>query len=237
MALVALFIGPSVAEAYVLPAQFMVKMLAEKRKGQKIKDLSILLLTEEKSESAPFDEHLYLKQPARQRRVRDDGDSRLYVEKQGKFASGTESNLTRGKGPLTDLTATLLVPGLESFDEIGKRILKSLGAVGINTEMTSLGRDDDKVVYIIGARSWEPEKPQLWLDKLTFLPIRLIAQVKKDGSTVLRETRMMEYGSAVAGNWFPRVIEVYENGELIRRAEVTEVKLNQDLPETLFEIP
>ena len=67
----------------------MLKMLAEKRKDQKIEDLSIQLHTEEKNRDAPFDEHLYLKQPARQRRVEDNGTGRVYVEQLGKFAHGT----------------------------------------------------------------------------------------------------------------------------------------------------
>ena len=51
------------------------------------------------------------------------------------------------------------------------------------------------------------------------------------------ETRWLEFGSSVTGDWFPRVIEILENDARVERAEVTKIELNKKVPETLFELP
>ena len=226
-----------VAEAYVLPADYLIKLLAEKRRAQRIEDMSILMHTEQEDRDAPFDEHLYFEQPLRARRVEEDGTGRVYVEREGAVAAGEGGKLARHKGPPTDLTATLLVPGTSDLDAVAAQVVAVLGRLGIDTSMTSYGRDESEFVYIIGARAWEPQRPQLWLAKDSYLPVRAVAQITVDGKKVIEETRWLEWGSELTHEWFPRVIEVYRDGELYARSEVTEIKLNQDLPETLFDLP
>ena len=72
-----------------------------------------------------------------------------------------------------------------------------------------------------------------WIDKETFLPLRLILVNKK----ARRETRWLEFGSSVTGDWYPRVIEILENDVRVERAEVTKIEMNKKVPETLFELP
>ena len=51
------------------------------------------------------------------------------------------------------------------------------------------------------------------------------------------ETRFLEFGSPIGGDYFPSVIEVYRDGKRIRRAELSSMTVNQSLPETLFDVP
>jgi hypothetical protein len=233
----ALFAGcllcASVAQAYVLPADYLMKLLAEKRRDAKVKDLSAQLDTAVGDES--FEERLYLKRPERLRLVQQIPDGAVWVEREGVRGSGTEAKVERFKGSVTDLTATLLMPRGKDDDESGAYLMDVLKAAGIDTHIVSLGRWEDKQAYVIGARTWEPEKPQLWLDKATSLPVRVILfdKAKKE----LVEMRYIEFGSAIAGNHLPRVFETYRAGKLVRRAEVTQLKVNDDLPETLFDVP
>ncbi len=223
-----------VASAYVLPAEYILRILADKRRRLNIVDLSIQLTTELSRQDAPADERLYLKTPERMRRVRQDEETTtVEIVREGKGARGPEGAVRRFRGKV-DLLPTLLMPRGEDLDAMQVRMTKAVAALGIDTSATSLGRYQDRVCYIIGARAWETEVSQLWLDKETFLPLRLILV---DGKKRKQETRWLEFGSSVTGDWFPRVIEVLEGGKRVERAEVTKIELNKKVPETLFELP
>lgn len=215
-----------------------MRMLVDVRRGQKIKDLSIEINSEDLASGTAVDEHLYLKQPRRLRLAQEGDEGAVYVENEGNCAAGTAARLKRRKCEAKDLISALFVPGDRGIEEIAEELVKALQAAGIDTEMVALGRDEEqRFIYIIGARVWEPDKPQLWLSKATFLPLRLRARMGKAGEKGAYEVRFLDYGSETAGNWFPKVLEEYIGGELVRRSEVTKIKLNENLPESMFVIP
>jgi hypothetical protein len=76
-----------------------------------------------------------------------------------------------------------------------------------------LSRFGDQVAYVLGAAGRDLATPQLWLYKDTAAPARLIAQGGAD-------LRLLEYGNPAAGEWFPRVIELWASGQLAARFEV-----------------
>jgi hypothetical protein len=80
-----------------------------------------------------------------------------------------------------------------------------------------LSRFGDQVTYVLGAAGHDLATPQLWLYKDTAAPARLIAQGGAD-------LRLLEYGNPAAGEWFPRVIELWSSGQLAARFEVLEAK-------------
>ncbi len=233
-ALVSLTLLAATAQAYVLPADFILRMLADKRRSLAVKDLTLTMSTEVAGFDAPLDQRLYLKMPERLREVRQEDEvARVYVERSGGAAAGPENALARLPGA-ADLTAVLLAPQGKDLDEMTARMMAAVAAAGIDTKTVALGRMDDTVAYIIGARVWETDKPQLWLYKSTFLPMRQVS-VGKD--KVVRETRWLEWGGSTTGDYFPSIVEVYEAGKLVRRAEAQKLALNQNLPETLFDLP
>jgi outer membrane lipoprotein-sorting protein len=226
------------ARAYVLPADFIMRMLAERRRRMNIKDLSIQLNTEISEHSVEVEEHLYLKAPERMRRVRQDEETTIVeVQREGRHARGSEKALQRMKGPPSDPLAAMLMPAGEDVEQMQERLLRTIAALGIDTKTTWLGRFEDRVCYVIGAHNWKANANQLWIDKETFLPVRLVQVSGKEGKKSRRELRWLEYGSAVTGDWFPRVLEVYVDGERIERAEVAKIELNKKVPETLFDLP
>jgi len=80
-----------------------------------------------------------------------------------------------------------------------------------------LSRLADRVTYVLGAAPRDASNPQLWIYKDINAPARLIAQ----GGTDLR---LLEYGTPAAGDWFPRVFELWTAGRLAARFEVLEAK-------------
>jgi hypothetical protein len=225
------------ARAYVPTADFLVKLLAEKRRDLKVNDLSAQLLADVEGVEGQVDEHLYLKSPERVRLVaqREDGPV-VYVEKEGQAAAGPENALKRLTG-MQDLTATLFVPQGRDLEDIAAHVLATLKAVGVDTSVVSFGRQDDTLAYIIGARSSEPDRPQVWLYKSTLQPMRTVLFDRSKSTPSRVESRYLDFGSPTGADYLPGAVEIWRDGKRVRRAELTKLAVNQGLPETLFELP
>ncbi len=240
LALLALAIAAP-AHAYLLPASFLIRQMAERRAKGEVKDCVVQLTAELEGRDEPVDERIYVKNPERMRLERDLGEGASYVvvEKEGKRAEGDTTAVKPSKNPSTELLATLLMPRGREPEDMAARTISILQGLGIETKVigiTIYGKDARETAYTIGAKPTETEKPQLWVDSTTFLPVRLISYVDEGGKKVRYESRFFDYQSG-SGDFFPRIIENYRAGKLVRRAEVGDVKVNQELPETLFNVP
>lgn len=93
-------------------------------------------------------------------------------------------------------------------------------AQGAGADLTSgggLSRIGDRVAYVLGAGAHDLTRPQLWIYKDTHAPARVVAQGGAD-------VRFLEYGNPAAADWFPRVIELWEAGQLTARFEALEAR-------------
>ena len=228
---------PIVAEAYILPAHFIVRTLAEKQRQLRIKDWSLILSTEYPEKNEVIEERLYLKRPERVHLIQTTDEQRLYIEREGISAVGAGESLTRGAGAITNLFGGLMLTRGADLDGLSERIINLLTRSGINTEVVSLGRIKEQPVYIIGAQIGEPEKPQIWFDKDTFLPLRWIVYNQGETRGIKVEMLMSDYGSSPAGNIYPRSVKTYRDNKLYSHSQVLEAKTNQSLPESLFRLP
>jgi hypothetical protein len=116
-----------------------------------------------------------------------------------------------------------------------QRALAFLQARGIDENVVTLGRLDKRVCYVIGAKPWETNKPQLWIDKKLYLPARLIEVDKASGSVT--DTRLIGIGAPGTGEWFPRRIEVWRDGALVEATTYSSARLNEDVSADLFRPP
>lgn len=228
------------ADAYLLPTGFLMRQMADRRIKSEVRDCVVQLTAEIDGKNDPVEERIYVKTPERMRLERDLGDSELVqVEREGARAEGSANALKASRAPSTELLAQLLVPKGRDAEDMSARTIGTLQAVGIDTKVVGItiyGKDARETAYVIGAKPTETEKPQIWLDTNTFLPVRLISFVDEGGKKVRYESRFFDYATG-SGDFFPRVIENYKAGKLVRRAEVSDVKVNQDLPDTLFQVP
>ncbi|MEK7703497.1 MAG: hypothetical protein AAB426_00950 [Myxococcota bacterium] len=226
----------STAQAYLPPADFIVRMLADKRRRIGAVDMSILLQTE-LADATVVEERLYLKFPERLRWATQDDPERVRVERQGVRAMGTADKLTRLSGRPDDLMAVFMMPDGKTLEDTGDRLIAAIKAAGVDMSVVTLARQEREVAFVIGAEPWERERAQVWIDKNRFLPVRWILNAAAPRGTKWVETRLLEYGSATSGDWFPQVVERYEGGKLVSRASVVKIDINQNVPETLFDIP
>ncbi|MBW1695036.1 MAG: hypothetical protein JRJ41_13025 [Deltaproteobacteria bacterium] len=88
-----------------------------------------------------------------------------------------------------------------------------LPMVGVNVSISSIGRFQGKLAYIIGAQYPDETVPQIWVNKETFRPFR-----------------------EVDNTWYPMRIEFFRNHELSREILVQNIRVNPLLPQELFDI-
>ncbi len=228
------------ANAYLLPASFLIRQMAERRAKAEVRDCVVQLTAEVDGRDDQVDERIYVKNPERLRLERDLGESNyVVVEREGKRAEGDTTAVKATKNPSTELLATLLMPKGKEPEDMAARTISVLQSLGVDTKLVAItiyGKDARETAYVIGAKPQETDKPQLWVDSTTFLPVRLVSYVDEGGKKVRYESRFFDYTTGV-GDFFPRIIENYRAGKLVRRAEVGDIKVNQDLPDTLFQVP
>ncbi len=104
-----------------------------------------------------------------------------------------------------------------------------LGRLGVVFGDTYLGRIEGRVAYVLGSRPSE-RKPQLWVDKHAFQPVRLLTL---RGGTAA-DVRLVDWGSPVGGDWFPRAVEVHGGSGLEARLTAEKVAANPRLADSLF---
>lgn len=235
LALALLPMVPKPAKAYILPADFLCRLVADSHKNS-LKDATLIMSLEVPEGSAPQEERLYLKRPERMRLVAAPQSQSVIIAREAQQVMLTENKIV-SSGPTKDLLAVLLFPKGRDLDETSTRMLQAIASVGVDPNLVTLARHTDGVAYVIGAHIWEPEKAQIWIDKATYVPVRMRVPIKDARvpdsvkGVLMRETRLLNYAAGL-----PRLIETYDNDVLIRRSEVTQVAINQNLPESLFEL-
>ncbi len=237
LSLLLAFALPSIGHAYILPADFIVRLLMDKQRRGTSMDWSLRLSTEYANEALLAEERLYLKRPERVRQIETGGKKRLYVEHEGRSASGHQGSLKPNSGPPTNLLGTVMIPTGKTIDDRTSRVMDFLEQSGIDTSVVSLGRLNRKPIYVVGATHLNPEKPQIWFDKRSYLPVRWLVYSGGGQKGTPIEVRLTDYGSSPAGSIYPHILETYRGGEFVSRSTVLESKTNQSIPESLFQLP
>ncbi len=110
-------------------------------------------------------------------------------------------------------------------------LTEKLHKLGIDLSVTSFGRYEDKICFVIGAEYPEATYPQLSIDKETFLPLELKA---------LFNNKIIEIKYYDWHNFnnilYPSVINIYENKLLKQSIKVNDAASDVIFPETDFDI-
>ena len=99
-----------------------------------------------------------------------------------------------------------------------------LPRLGVNPSISSLGRFQGRIGYVLGARYPDESVPQLWVDQKTFRPFRWL--IRPEISTIGQlpvEVRFYDWRKA--GKYFyPMRMEFYQKDTLIRSLQVERVQ-------------
>lgn len=112
-----------------------------------------------------------------------------------------------------------------------------LQKAGVDTSISSLGRFEGRLAFVIGAQYPDESVPQLWIDKLTFVPFRWIASGRgPDLAGDLREIRYQGWHQS-GGTWYPMRIAFFINDSLAREIHIDRIQPRTTLPEEHFDVP
>jgi outer membrane lipoprotein-sorting protein len=183
----------------------------------------------------PLVERVWIAPPGQLRRETE-GDDGVIVELRadGRTVTKTPGQPDKTSKAGVDVLVDLLAP-LAPASASADQMLASLKALGINTEVTSFARFDGRVAIVVGSKPWQTDQPQVWFDKETLLPVRVVTFGKgSDGAPQKVDVRYLGWGSPVGGNWYPASIEIWKSDKLVRRSVTQNVDRDGTLDASVF---
>jgi len=155
---------------------------------------------------------------------------RIHVVSRGRSLTVIDGKTVAGHETLFDRYKDIILYNSRSA------LLQRFSRLGINVSVSSLGRFQNKPVYVLGAQYPDESVSQIWLNKDTFRPFRWIINSKKpDGRIDSLEVRYYKWRK-IGTIWYPMHIEFYQDDNLIRMIEVNEIKLSPGFSAGLFDI-
>ncbi len=171
-------------------------------------------------------EKLLLKRPRMVRREKSEGS--LIICNKNKCVEKTPGKKAEVLPSWVFLQYLFFVEKSVSAD----RWVRLMRSVNVDTKVNTLTRAGSRLAVVLGAKEWERDRPQFWLDKDRYLPLRLMVEEKKH----LIDIQWSQWGSRTTGDWFPQRIEVRSDGELIDACTVDALDANKAMSPDLFRI-
>jgi len=222
------------ANAYVIPGPQLLELMIEKfGRGKSLLISQKLLLYDVNPEKNIIElrETLKYNFPEEFRsEIQSENAKRIYV-----FSLGAALTVIDDK--IVSNTETRFDCYKDVFLYRSRILLQNrLSLIGVNTSVSSLGRFQDKIAYVIGAQYPDESVSQIWLDKNTFQPVRwiIIDKDNKNNKDVL-EIRYGDWKQA-HNAWYPMRIEFYHNDVLVREIYADKIIVNPSFSGELFDI-
>jgi len=119
-----------------------------------------------------------------------------------------------------------------SREALADRLLQ----LGVDLSITTLGRFEDKIAFVLGGKYPDETTNQLWIDKDTLLPIRLIIRgVYGADNTDKVEIRYLVWWK-IGETRYPSKMEFYQDENLVRATQAQSFEENALFSEELFDI-
>jgi len=162
--------------------------------------------------------------------ARSAASERIYV-----FAAGRSLTIVDG----------YIVPNAQNRFELYKDVLlyrsrqalsERLMRLGVDVSVSSLGRFEGRIAFVVGADYPDESVPQLWVDKETLLPMRWLIQPARDDSGIgSLEVRYLNWWK-IGKTRYPAKVEFYQDGNLVRACRSVDFEENPHFPPELFDI-
>lgn len=107
---------------------------------------------------------------------------------------------------------------------------------GIDMHVSSLGRLEKAICYVIGARYPDADVAQLWIDRETFMPVRLVASpADKDDQMPAKEIRFSQW-RRFNGIRYPGEMVFLEKGTAVQKITVDSIEANPVFEPGTFDV-
>jgi hypothetical protein len=162
--------------------------------------------------------------------ARSNDSERIFIFSEGKTLTLIDGTSASGAANRFDLYKDLLF--YHSREELVERLLQ----LGVNVSISSLGRFEGKIAFVIGAEYPDESVSQIWIDQDTFLPLRwIIKGVDPAGESDTMEIRYLVWWK-IGKLRYPSRIEFYQDGNLVRVIQAINLEENATFSEELFDI-
>jgi hypothetical protein len=162
--------------------------------------------------------------------ARSNDSERIFIFSEGKTLTLIDGTSASGAANRFDLYKDLLF--YHSREELVERLLQ----LGVNVSISSLGRFEGKIAFVIGAEYPDESVSQIWIDQDTFLPLRwIIKGVDPAGESDTMEIRYLVWWK-IGKLRYPSRIEFYQDGNLVRVIQAINFEENATFSEELFDI-
>lgn len=158
---------------------------------------------------------------------------RIFVSSQGRALTVVDGAITSDRGGRFNRYKDLMLYNSRYL------LHKALSIHGVDVGVTSLGRMEDRVVFVIGANYPDDSVSQVWVDKEQFVPLRWINVISPKDAELEPERFDFVYRNwqNVDGVWYPMQIDTFHNEAPIRQIRVTKVQANGVISGELMNIP
>ena len=107
----------------------------------------------------------------------------------------------------------------------------------VDLSVSSLGRFEEHIYFVIGAQYPDESSNQVWVDQDNFQPFRWIISPGAGGfQTGIMEVRYLDWWKFENNFWYPMRIEFYQDNVLVREMKVQRYEVNASISRDLFDI-
>ena len=111
-----------------------------------------------------------------------------------------------------------------------------LSSLGVDVTVSSLGKFDGQLAFVLGAEYPDESLPQVWIDLAAFYPLRMIIPSRSNPySTDFLEIRYSEW-QKIGQLWYPMRTEFIQDGITVRAIEVNDYQVNPGFSKDIFDI-
>jgi hypothetical protein len=251
LVLIALF--PAAVSAYVLQGPHVIQLMAEKLgQAQSLSVSQRVIFYNPANSSNPqpamadqtatapmrpaavqLNESLkYLFSEAFRSDISSELNQRVYVFNKGQSITVIDGVISEAGESRFDVYKDLLL--YRSRDSLSDR----LSNLGIDISVSSLGRFEGRPALVVGAEFPDESVPQLWIDKETFHPLRIMvfdtqsAYSPRNSFLEIRYSGWQQIGKIN----YPMQIEFVQDGLTVRAIEVDEYQINPSFSKNAFDI-
>jgi hypothetical protein len=117
-----------------------------------------------------------------------------------------------------------------------ERLCDRLSQLGIDVAISSLGKFEGHLAFVVGAEYPDETRPQVWVEMKTFQPLRMLIPDSSSSDNVgyleIRYSRWQE----ISKIWYPMRIEFMQDGKIVRAIEVNDYQIDPHFAKDVFDI-
>jgi outer membrane lipoprotein-sorting protein len=222
------------ANAYVLQGPHILELMTGKYGKAKtllVSQRQILYNNGPETKTVELDETLRYIFPEEFRSdIRSENIQKLHIISKGQMMTVIDGKITATSESIFEHYKDIILYRCREL------LQHQLHLLGIDVSIASLGRFHGKTAYVLGAQYPDESVSQVWIDKDTFLPFRLI--LSKNSDAAHKDSMELRYNKwrNIDNTWYPMHIECYQNDFLAREIIADDIKINLDFPKDLFDI-